>query len=275
MSATLLRAASGVVQRRGCPLHYWLIGPDDRPLVVLIHGMALDHTAWAEQVAALAGDYQVLTWDLRGHGRSQPAGDAFSIAMLVDDALAVLFHIGRQRAFFVGHSLGGIVAQELAFRFPARVQGLVAFGCTCITLPQPWHIRMLLRAAESLVPVFGVVPRWPLLQLNAALMSVRRDVRLQCADMAKQLGRATFLATISALITSRHQELRYRIRLPLLLAYGADDIIGRPARAMDAWRGRDQQAELVPIPNAGHAANLDNPTFFNDMLRAFLAAHSA
>lgn len=274
MNQHVLRTAAGVVKRRGCSLHYWLIGRDDRPLVVLIHGMALDHRAFARQVAALAGEYQVLVWDLRGHGRSQPAGDTFSIPILVDDLLAILFHVGRQRAFVVGHSLGGVVAQELAFRFPARVQGLAVFGCSCITLPQRRFTQSIREAAMPLLSLFGVVPYWPLLRLNAVLMSVRREVRLACAEMAGFVRHETFAAALAALSTSRHPEPRYRIRQPLLVAYGEEDMIGRPAQAARAWAARDQHATVVPIPNAGHAANLDNPPFFNRMLLDFLATHA-
>ncbi len=265
-------ASEHVVERAGCRLHYWLAGPEAAPLVVLTHGMALDHRMFADQLPALAGGYRVLTWDMRGHGLSQPAGAPFTIARAVDDLLAIVFHAGRQRAVFVGHSLGGIVAQELAFRFPARVVGLAAFGCSCATLPLARPLALALGLAPLSVALLGRLPYWPVQRLGIARMAERREVRALAADMAGRLARATFLEVVAALASSRHGERGYRVAQPLLLLYGERDRYGNPRRAMRAWAARDQHARVVGLPAAGHNANQDNPAAFNRALLAFLAS---
>ena len=263
-------AAEHVLERAGCRRRYWLAGPEDRPLVVLSHGMALDHRMFDAQARALAGDYRVLAWDLRGHGRSQPAGAPLTVAALVDDLLAILYQVGRQRAAIVGHSLGGIVAQELAFRFPARVSALATFGCSCITLPAPAPQALANRYASIPLRVLRHVPHWPLLRLSVALMAERPETRAQAAEMASRITPAVFLQTLAALATSMHPEPNYRFEQPLLIAYGARDRYGRPQRAARAWAARDTQAQVVAIPGAGHNANQDNPAAFNDALLDFL-----
>jgi pimeloyl-ACP methyl ester carboxylesterase len=266
-------ARAAVLDREGCRLHYWLAGPDDRPLVMLTHGMALDHRMFDQQVAALAGDYRVLTWDLRGHGQSQPAGAPFTIARALGDLLAILDQVGVQQAAFVGHSLGGIIAQELAFRAPDRVSALAAYGCSCVTLPLARPAARALRLASLAMDLLKHIPHWPLLRLGAAQMAVRPEVRAQAAAMASHVSQPVFLDVIAALAASRHGEPGYRMPQPLLLLYGEHDRFGRPQRAMRAWAARDRQAQLAAIPNAGHNANQDNPTEFNQRLRAFLSAH--
>jgi pimeloyl-ACP methyl ester carboxylesterase len=60
------------IERPGCRIHYWLAGAPDAPLVTLSHAALTDHTFFATQVSALVSRYQVLTWDIRGHGASRP-----------------------------------------------------------------------------------------------------------------------------------------------------------------------------------------------------------
>lgn len=218
--------AHHTIERAGSRLHYWLTGPEAAPLVALIHGMQLDHTMWAEQETALAGRLRVLTLDLRGHGRSQPGGERLSIPMLVDDLIAVLAHAGRQRAALVGHSLGGIVAQELAFRYPPRVTALAVFGCSCVTLPAPPAMGLAIRAAGPLMRLAGLAPYWPLARLNIRQMSARPDVSARLPELAAAVSHSTFLAALRALAASRHPEPGYAIRQPLLLLRGERDRFG-------------------------------------------------
>lgn len=261
--------------RAGCRLHYWLAGPERAPLVVLAHGMTLDHRMFDAQVAALAGEYRVLTWDMRGHGRSQPVGERLTVATLADDLLALLYRIGRQRAIVVGHSLGGIVAQELAFRFPPRVAALASYGCSCITLPATSPMAKASRVAPPLMRLVRHVPYWPLLRLSVMQMALRPEARALAADMASRVPQATFLQILEALATSLHPEPRYAFRQPLLLIYGEQDRYGNPRRSAATWAARDRQAEIVAIPDAGHNANQDNPEAFNAALLRFVRSVTA
>lgn len=63
-----------ILERNGCPIHYWLEGDPSQPLVVFTHAAGADHQMFDEQVLGLQRQYQTLTWDVRGHGRSRPMG---------------------------------------------------------------------------------------------------------------------------------------------------------------------------------------------------------
>lgn len=265
-------ATEHTLDRAGSRLHYWLAGPAAAPLVVLAHGMTLDHRMFEQQMPVLANTYRVLAWDMRGHGRSQPAGDTFTIDLLVADLLAILEHAGHHQAIMVGHSLGGIVAQELAFRQPERVAGLMAWGCSCITLPPARPLALATRGARPALQLLRLLPYWPLLRLSAERMAERPAVRAQAVALASRIPRALFLQILAALATSLHAEPGYRFTRPLLIAYGERDRYGNPRRAAHAWAARDRQAQVIAIPGAGHNANQDNPAAFNRALLAFLAA---
>jgi pimeloyl-ACP methyl ester carboxylesterase len=109
----------------GTRLHCDVLGPEDAPTVVLVHGWTCCREFWAPQLTALAGRYRVVAYDLRGHGRSAaPEGGDFSAEALADDLAAVLdaaLPEGKQ-AVLVGHSLGAMSIVSWAGRHADSVQ---------------------------------------------------------------------------------------------------------------------------------------------------------
>src|SRR3954447_24635628 len=102
---------------------HWESAGDGEP-VLLVAGLALPGSSWWRTVPRLARRFRVLTYDHRGVGRS--AGSArFSTASMAADAVAVLDAAGVERAHVYGTSLGGLVAQHVALRYPQRVRSLV------------------------------------------------------------------------------------------------------------------------------------------------------
>ena len=92
--------------------------------VVLIHGLAGDHTAWLPQVAALKDDYRVIAFDNPGSGESSTVDDPASTADLADATLGLMDQLGIERAHVIGRSMGGAVAQHMALKAPDRLQSM-------------------------------------------------------------------------------------------------------------------------------------------------------
>ena len=98
--------------------------------VLLIQGMSATHLAWGDAfLAGLGDDLEGVAYDHRGVGTSSPEDQPFSIAQLADDAAGLLDALEWERAHVVGISMGGMVAQELALRYPQRIRSLT-LGCT-------------------------------------------------------------------------------------------------------------------------------------------------
>ena len=97
----------------------------DGPPVVLIHGGAVDGRFFEHNVPALADAFRVITIDLWGHGRSPDRDGPFSIASFSDDVAAVIERVAGGRAHVLGHSIGAVVALDLAMRHPDRVDRLI------------------------------------------------------------------------------------------------------------------------------------------------------
>src|SRR6266508_6391834 len=111
------------LDREGVGIHYEVAGDGNRT-VLLSHGWAASSGMFAANVPVLAERHTVVTWDLRGHGRSDAPADpsAYSALLAVADMVALLDNVGAERAVVAGHSLGGYLSLELQRDHPERVE---------------------------------------------------------------------------------------------------------------------------------------------------------
>jgi 3-oxoadipate enol-lactonase len=258
----------GVLERDGCPIHYWLTGPEDGPLVVLTHGAGADHRMFAAQIPPLAKRYRVLTWDMRGHGLSRQSGARFSVAAALDDLLALLDLVGGKSATFVGQSLGGNIHQELVFWKPERIRALVMIDCTCNTMPLSRWERFLVAIG---MPILRIYPWGTLRRQMVEVTALDPAVRAYLADAFSRLTKDEFVSVMSAATDCLHAESGYRVEAPLLILVGEHDRTGNIRAVAPRWAKREPHCELHVIPNASHGANCDNPEVVNRLILQFLA----
>ena len=165
------------VDSDGVRLHVRAAGPDDGPLVVLLHGFPEFWYGWHHQIPALAeAGYRVVVPDQRGYNRSGAprAVGAYDLDLLVDDVCAVLDAMGRERASLVGHDWGAMVGWHLAHRCPERLRRLAI-----LNVPHPHVFRetlrssptQLLRSTYALFFQLPVVPEWLLGRNDGQLLA--------------------------------------------------------------------------------------------------------
>ena len=109
------------IEHNGARIAYRVEGSTDAgcPWLVFSHSLACDHTMWDPQTEAFS-DFRVLRFDTRGHGQSSaPAGD-YSLELLADDLRALLDALAIRRSHFVGLSMGGMIGQQFALKYPGR-----------------------------------------------------------------------------------------------------------------------------------------------------------
>jgi 3-oxoadipate enol-lactonase len=116
--------------------------------VVLIHGLAGDHSAWRTQIDLLRHNYRVIAFDNRGAGRSTQVDEPVSTQDLARDTLMLMDELGVAQAHVVGRSMGGAVAQHMALLAPKRVRSMVL--CASFAKLDPLGQRVLLNMREAL-----------------------------------------------------------------------------------------------------------------------------
>ncbi len=255
--------------REGCPLHYWVGGQAGRPLVAFMHGATMDHRMFNAQVEALAPHYRVLTWDARGHGKSQPIGAGFSLERCAADMLAILDAEGVDRAVLCGQSLGGYIAQHIYRLAPGRVQALILIGTTPIAKA---YSRLEVWALKASLPLFRLWPYGHFTRTIARVHGRRPEVQAYMFQAARQVPRDDFLTIWEAvsLAVNERGDPTLRFDVPLLLLHGEHDRAGTIRRDMPEWARQVPGAVYHVIPDAAHNANQDNPEFTNWAILAFL-----
>ena len=254
------------------------------PVVVLVHGITSTSATWAKVLPYLAERFTVVAPDLLGHGESaKPRGD-YSLGAYASGIRDLLAALGHDRATFVGHSLGGGVAMQLAYQFPDRCERLVLVDSGGLGR----DITALLRAA-SLPGSEFVLP----FLVNERVLEVGRGVgrvlgRLGLrvhtdvgevlrghASLSDGEARAAFLHTLRTIVDHGGQRIDASDRLylaeaiPFLIIWGENDPIIPVAHALAAH-------ELVPssrlevFPGAGHFPHLDDPLRFARLLTEFM-----
>ena len=260
-----------ILERDGCPIHYWLTGPEDGPAIVFNHTGFVDHTMFESQVALLAPHYRILTWDMRGHGLSQPLRGTLSYQDAANDLVALLDYLEIEQAILVGVSMGGCAAQEVIFRHPERVTALVLVGCPCITMDAAKSFMLVSRIFLGMAHLLPgkILQRLMVASANMSVPSSVPEVQAYIRKSTERIAKPTGIAMFRSVLNGFHNEPDYQITQPLLLMHGDQD--SPPIRQqMPIWAKRDPNCRYEVISDAGHNANQDNPVVFNNLLKEFL-----
>ncbi|MFC5743142.1 alpha/beta fold hydrolase [Dyella tabacisoli] len=260
---------------QGQPLHYIDEGAGET--VLLGHGYLWDATMWRSQISALSRHYRVIAPDLWGHGLSGalPAGTA-DIADLAQQMLALLDALAIEQCSVVGLSVGGMWGVELALAQPARIKRMVLMDTYLGAEPEISRARYFGMLAgleqtgvmsppllDAIVPLFFASDGDP----DSIL---RKDFREALAAMpAKTLRESVVpLGRIIFGRRDRQAELGKLDRDNILVMCGAKDIPRPPAEARETAAAIG--CDYVLVPQAGHSANIENPSFVCGILQSFL-----
>lgn len=235
--------------------------------VVLVHGVALDSRIWGDLPQFLAGKNKVLTYDLRGHGRSFAPESGYSYRDLVADLSELLSALELPKVTLIGHSLGGAVAIKFALRHPGKVEKLVLAAPHVVGYTDYKGWPNVFRTAR-MIDVDQAKISWETFRLFSKLEngSPKKQLFLDC------------LRDFPGTIWTDPQAGRYveesdlkiidKLATPTLLLCGRDDLDFLPvAKLINAQL---PQGSLFEIPDCGHMIHLEKPEIFRRELAAFL-----
>ena len=250
-------------------LHYFTQGDARNELIVFLHPAFGDHTCFAEQIDVFALHYRVVVVDMIGHGLSQVKGSqtiAHTSALFVD----IIAREGHNEAHLVGVSLGGLIAQDVAARFPTMIKTLTVLGGYPI-----FGASNAIQRAQ-----LGEMAKWLLLMI-VSMERFRRYIARKTVihphAQAKfyastRLFTRRSLRAMSGMNTVMRPEYKPQ-QHPFQILIGDQDIPLMRAVA-EAWHQQEPNSEYHLIRNAGHCANMDNPLDFNALLLSFITRHS-
>jgi 3-oxoadipate enol-lactonase len=239
----------------------------DGPPVILAHGFLMDHEMFVHQVAALRDDYRVITWDERGFGQTEYDGEPFTYWDSANDCLALLDHLGIDRAVVGGMSQGGFLSLRVALTAPDRVRALILLD-TQAGVEDP-EVVPGYEAMRDTWLAAGPVDE--LVEAIAGLIISDPEVNPVWIAKWKQQPNDYIQQPFATLVTRDDVTDRLgEIACPALVVHGTEDVSISMDKAEALAAGLPGSGPVVRVGGA-HAANLTNPDPVNAAIREFLA----
>jgi len=237
------------------------------PALILGHGFLMDGRMFDAQAEALAPEFRVIRWDARGLGRTRWDGQPFTLYDSAADCIALLDHLGIQRAVVGGLSQGGYCALRVALRYPERVRGLVLMSTSGRADGE--EVRPAYRQVRDLWGTPGATEN--IVQMYAKAIIGDPRFHSPWLDLWRQTPRAHFVAAMNNLIERDDIEPRLgEIRCPALVIHGLADTALPASEGQALFDALPGRSRFVPIPGAAHAPTLTHSELLNPPLVEFL-----
>jgi 3-oxoadipate enol-lactonase len=256
---------------RDIDIYYKITGEGD-PLL-FIHGLGSSMQSWQMQIPVFSARYKVVTFDLRGHGRSDKPLERYNISMFAADTAGLMKSLGIPSAHVVGFSLGGMVGFQLCLDVPDMVKSLVL-----VNSPFTGYKQSLREGFESWkhftrVQLTGIGKNG---QSNGQQLFPEQDEEQWQQTLTERLGINNMLAQANsfwAILNGNVTDSLSLISCPTLVIASDEDYV--PVSIKSAYVSRIPDAEIAVIPNSRHAVPIEHSEKFNAVLLDFLSKHSS
>jgi 3-oxoadipate enol-lactonase len=256
-------------------LSYESAGNPSMPPLLFLHGIGGAGRAWRGQLDFFKDRYRAIAWDMPGYGKSAPL-PAVSIAALAEALQDFLQQVGATKPILVGHSIGGMIVQQLLAKHPGIASAIV-LAQTSPAFGKPdgdWQkafIEARLGPLDRGETLASLAP-----SLVSELVGDDPDIGgMELArDCMASVPEATYRATMLSMLGFDQRNTLKDIRVPTLLLSGSKDK-NAPAPMMAKMATYIPSAKYVELEGVGHLANLERPGAFNAALDTFLTANTA
>lgn len=262
-----------ITKANGIDLYYEIHG-EGEPLL-LIMGLSLTSKSWFRSLPALSKHYKVIIFDNRGVGRSGKPNSPYSIELMAEDTKAVLDAAGVESAHVYGISMGGMIAQRFAIKYPEQVKSLI-LGCT--TSGGASHVQpssevsmlMLSRASSTATPEEMAWATAPILYSQAFIDNHRDMVAEDIQRRIEQpiLPYAYMLQLQACLAHDTYSEID-QLNMPTLVIHGDEDKLV-PYDNGVTLAEKIPNAEFLTIQGAGHIYVTEANDLVNETVLEFL-----
>ena len=253
-------------------IEYSLSGADSEDTLLFVHGLGSNLDQFELQQQYFAKNYQVLLISLHGHGNSSapidPTPADYTVREMARDVQALLTHLGINKVHFVGNSMGGLVGYELLEMDEGLLSSLTTFG----TIPRLHTSRFTIRTLLTMQRFLGTKGIAWLVGITA---SKDKAVRARLKRMYEMVSKDALELIIMNIADYDYMDTICRHNIPMMLIRGGKDKeINKNLDPVLKIMGNKPYFELVEMTNAGHFANMEKPSDFNEILKRFLLKQS-
>ena len=255
------------IKANGIEIHYEIAG--EGPWVTLSHSLACNLHMWDDQMAVLTQRYKVLRFDTRGHGLSGAPPGPYTLEQMADDVRGLFDALGIRHTHWVGLSMGGMIGETFALKYPGVFRSMVLADTTSRRPPDAdkmWGDRVTLaqeRGMEALVE--STLARW----FTAPYRNAHPEVMARIGDAIRATPVAGFAGCCQAIAKIDVLDRLNEIECPALVMVGDQDH-GTPPEMARRIHENLHGSELLIIPSAAHISNIEQAAVFNQALLGFL-----
>ena len=251
-----------------CTVRYWYRAGNEKKYVILLHGASCDHVSLEKQLEIFDDSYHIIAWDARGHGLSKlEMSQKFDFKDMFDDCLR-LFEIHQiEKAILIGHSMGGNLAQEIAYYYPEKVEKLIIIESTQNTQKLNWFERLTVKYARQILSIYP----WKWYLASGIKLSGTTEYTCQYVkECLLRMGKNRHIEIMLSLLNILREDKNYRFGMPVLLFCGEKSTAGNIKKIAKKWAEADENITLEMIANARHCVNMDNPEDVNKKILEFI-----
>jgi 3-oxoadipate enol-lactonase len=231
------------IRANGTTLRIRVEGPLNAPVLLFSNSLATDLSMWDDQVAEFAKFYRVVRYDTRGHGKSEAAQPPYSLSTLVEDVRSLLDALGIDAVHYCGLSLGGMIGQLFAARYPQRLLSLALCDSAAKLRREVWEERIATAHKEGI------------------------------RQMIHRTSVNGYIGSATAIMEMDNFPQLPRIATPTLIVVGGKDPATPPSDS-ELMHEKIAGSKMVVIEDAAHLPNIEQIDEFNNILGTFLKAQN-
>ena len=255
------------VKANGIDINYEIEG--EGPWLTMSHSLACNLHMWDPQMPVLTKKFKVLRFDTRGHGQSSAPAGEYTLEQLADDLKGLLDALKIKQTHYAGLSMGGMIAQAFALKYPGVFQSMVLADTTSRRPPnagQMWGERIQNAQTKGMgALVQGTLERW----FTEPYRNSRKDVMEKIGNDIRNTPVNGFVGCCHAISKVDYLDRLKEIKVPALIIVGEQDH-GTPPEAARVIQQNLPGSELKIIPSAAHISNVEQAQVFNDSMLGFL-----
>ena len=254
------------IKRNGHSIHYFMSGNKTGETIIFLHSAFGDHRCFDRQIDCFSQNFRVITVDMLGHGLTGSEKSSGNISETYFHIADILAQEEIENVHIVGVSLGALLAQDFALKYPDKILSLTALGGYNINKEQKEVAKA--QQKEMFKWLFKMIFSMDAFRrYTASVTLIDKIEQAHFYESVKLFTRKSFtvMTGLDKLIANRSVKHNY----PLLILSGEKDT-ELAVKSAKQWHIDDPESQMQIIENAGHCANMDNSAAFNEILMAFL-----
>jgi 3-oxoadipate enol-lactonase len=254
------------VEVNGIEMHFEVEGSGES--LVLIHGLGSSSLDWRNQVRHFASKYQVVAYDVRGHGRTDKPRGPYSMELFASDTAALLSHLEIAQAHVVGVSMGGMIGFQLAVSYPSVLKSLIPVNSGPALRIQTLKDRLQMWQRLLIVRLLGMRGMATVLATRLFPNPEQEAIRLGFIERFSTNNKRAYVASMKALIGWGVEDRISEMDIPTLFVSGDQDYT--PVELKQTFADMMPNARVAVIEDSRHATPIDQPRRFNRVVEEFV-----